>query len=204
MSALAAPAAWWRTVGLIARREVAAYFASLAGYVILAAHLLVSGLLFNVFAVGERARLSQEVLEQFFYFSSGMAMVTGILLAMRLVAGILFFFQGYDKVFHLKTSGVLVAFSDEFVRKKIPVSLARLGIALSSFIEMTAGVMLALGIYRDPVLYALAANMVFITLAFSYLKPMWDMSYFFPRFAILMALMFVPAELDLCCLSNLF
>lgn len=73
-------------VALLARRELGAYFGSLSGYVILAAHLLVSGLLFNVFAVGERPRLSQEVLEQFFYFSSGMAMVTGILLAMRLLA----------------------------------------------------------------------------------------------------------------------
>jgi ABC-2 type transport system permease protein len=71
---------------LIARRELAAYFATLSGYLILAAHLLISGLLFNVFAVGNQPRLSQEVLEQFFYFSSGMAIVTGILLAMRLVA----------------------------------------------------------------------------------------------------------------------
>ena len=74
------------TVWLLTRRELGAYFASLSGYVILAAHLLVSGLLFNVFAVGDRPRQSQEVLEQFFYFSSGMAMVTGILVAMRLLA----------------------------------------------------------------------------------------------------------------------
>lgn len=71
---------------LIARRELAAYFSSLSGYVILAAHLLVSGLLFNVFAVGNQAKFSQDVLQSYFYFSSGMAMVTGILLAMRLVA----------------------------------------------------------------------------------------------------------------------
>jgi len=74
------------TVWLIARRELGAYFASLSGYVILAAYLLVSGLLFNTFAVGNQPRLSQQVLEQFFYFSSGMAMVSGILLAMRLIA----------------------------------------------------------------------------------------------------------------------
>ena len=71
---------------LIARRELAGYFSSLSGYVILAAHLLVSGLLFNVFAVGNQAKFSQDVLQSYFYFSSGMAMVTGILLAMRLVA----------------------------------------------------------------------------------------------------------------------
>lgn len=86
MSTLVAQVRGLGAVWLIARRELAAYFASLSGYLILSAHLLVSGLLFNVFAVGNQPRLSQEVLEQFFYFSSGMAMVTGILLAMRLVA----------------------------------------------------------------------------------------------------------------------
>lgn len=75
-----------RAVFLIARRELGDYFSTYSGYVILAAHLLVSGLMFNVFAVGNKAKFSQEVLEAFFYFSSGMAMITGILLAMRLVA----------------------------------------------------------------------------------------------------------------------
>lgn len=86
MNALREQAQGLNAVWLIARRELASYFATLSGYLILAAHLLVSGLLFNVFAVGSQPRLSQEVLEQFFYFSSGMAMVSGILLAMRLVA----------------------------------------------------------------------------------------------------------------------
>ena len=73
-------------VRLIAFRELRAFFSNYTGYVILAAHLLVSGLLFNVFAVGSRPRFSQEVLESYFYYSSGMAMVTGLLLGMRLVA----------------------------------------------------------------------------------------------------------------------
>lgn len=73
-------------VWIIARRELASYFASLSGTLILAAYLLVSGLLFNVFAVGNTPRYSQDVLEHFFYFSSGMAMVAAVLLAMRLVA----------------------------------------------------------------------------------------------------------------------
>ena len=73
-------------VVLIARRELAGYFSSHAGYMILAGHLLVSGLLFNAFAVGQRTKLSQEVLESYFYYSRGMALVTGILLGMRRVA----------------------------------------------------------------------------------------------------------------------
>ena len=70
----------------IAARELRAYFSTYSGYMILAAHLLLTGLLFNVYAVGDTVRFSTEVLEAFFYFSSGMAVLTGILLSMRLIA----------------------------------------------------------------------------------------------------------------------
>jgi len=75
-----------RIVLLIARRELLAYFSTFSGYVILAVYLLMSGLLFNIYAVGAEAKYSQDVLRDFFYFSSGMALVGAILLAMRLLA----------------------------------------------------------------------------------------------------------------------
>ena len=75
-----------KNVGLIARRELRGYFSTFSGYLILAAHLLLSGLLFNVFAVGNRAKLSQQVLEDFFYLASGMAIITAVLLSIRLIA----------------------------------------------------------------------------------------------------------------------
>lgn len=74
------------TIALIAGRELRAYFATPSGYVVLSAHLLISGLLFNAYAIGNKAQFSQEVLESFFYFSSGIAIVTGVLLGMRLIA----------------------------------------------------------------------------------------------------------------------
>jgi len=73
-------------VWLIAARELRGYFNGLSGYVILAAHLLITGILFNVFAVGDKPRYSQEVLGSFFYFSSGMAIITALLISLRLVA----------------------------------------------------------------------------------------------------------------------
>jgi ABC-2 type transport system permease protein len=70
----------------IASRELAAYFTTWMGYIIIALTLVIDGLLFNAFAMGNSAKLSSEVLESFFYYSSGMSMVAGILLAMRLMA----------------------------------------------------------------------------------------------------------------------
>jgi len=74
------------TVLLIMHRELAAYFKSYMGYVIIAVVLLIDGLLFNVYALGGGAKYSAEVLRAFFYFSSGTTMIAGIFLTMRLLA----------------------------------------------------------------------------------------------------------------------
>ncbi|MBI4083779.1 MAG: ABC transporter permease subunit [Candidatus Lambdaproteobacteria bacterium] len=74
-------AAW-----LIARRELGRYFGTALGWLILAGYLLSTGLLFNAFAVGAQPKLSQRVLEDYIYLSSGMVLVAAVLLAMRLIA----------------------------------------------------------------------------------------------------------------------
>jgi len=75
-----------RNVLTIARRELMAYLQSPVGYVIVAVLLLIDGLLFNAFALGAGAHLSTNVLQQFFHFSSGVAVIAAILLSMRLFA----------------------------------------------------------------------------------------------------------------------
>jgi ABC-2 type transport system permease protein len=73
-------------IGIIARRELAAYFRTPSGYLIAAATLLVQGLLFNTRALGTGAKLSAQVLQDFFRDSSGTTTVAAVLLAMRLFA----------------------------------------------------------------------------------------------------------------------
>ena len=84
-------------IWLIASRELSSYFTTWMGYVIVFAALLIDGLLFNAYAIGDEARYSADVLYEFFYFSSGIAMVSAIFLSMRLLA-------------EEKTSGTLVLF----------------------------------------------------------------------------------------------
>jgi ABC-2 type transport system permease protein len=71
---------------LVVRRDLAAYFNSLWGYVVIAAILVIDGLLFNSFSLGSGAKYSTKVLEEFFYFSFGTTMVAAVLLTMRLIA----------------------------------------------------------------------------------------------------------------------
>jgi ABC-2 type transport system permease protein len=73
-------------IWLIARRELGAYFTTWMGYIIIFAALLIDGMLFNSFAIGDDAKLSSDVLKDFFFYSSGIGMVSAVFLAMRLLA----------------------------------------------------------------------------------------------------------------------
>lgn len=75
-----------RGLWLIARRELAHFVRTPSGYWIAAAVLLVDGLLFNSRALGSTPKLSAEVLQQFFFFTSGLVMIASALLSMRLFA----------------------------------------------------------------------------------------------------------------------
>lgn len=71
---------------VIANRELKSFFTTWIGYIVVFAALFIDGLLFNAFAIGKEPKLSAEVLYQFFYFSSGLGMVAGVFLAIRLIA----------------------------------------------------------------------------------------------------------------------
>jgi len=72
---------------IIFRRELGHYFRSPIGWIIAAAVLLIDGILFEALALGgSTEKLSAQVLEQFFYWGTGIPMFCGILLSFRLLA----------------------------------------------------------------------------------------------------------------------
>lgn len=74
------------TVLRIARREVGSFLNTWWGWAIVLFVLLIAGLFFNAFAVGNSPRYSAEVLEQFFFYLSGVAMFAAAFGTMRLLA----------------------------------------------------------------------------------------------------------------------
>lgn len=118
-------------------------------------------------------------------------------LLIRTVTGILFFFQGYDKLFNLKIVNILRTFNDPLNKIHFPDFLLKPAITLSSLIEMICGLLLFFGLFKGPALYFLAIDMIFVAFIFSAVKPMWDMQYFFPRLLFVFILLFIPAALDL-------
>lgn len=74
-----------RNALLIAGREIRSYIRSPLGWVVASAMLLLDGLLFQAGAMSG-ARLSAQVLADFFYYISGVTMIGAIALSMRLIA----------------------------------------------------------------------------------------------------------------------
>jgi ABC-2 type transport system permease protein len=73
-----------RAAVIIYRRELGAYLTSVVGRVVGSLALLLMGILFQVF--GAKTSLSAEMLQQFFWGSSGVVMGLGIILATSLVS----------------------------------------------------------------------------------------------------------------------
>jgi ABC-2 type transport system permease protein len=73
-------------VGLVIRRELGHYFRTWSGYVFVAVLLVITGLLYNAYAVGSTAKYSADVLSGFFYLASGTTMAAGLFLSMRVIA----------------------------------------------------------------------------------------------------------------------
>ena len=125
------------------------------------------------------------------------------ILLMRTVTGILFFFQGYDKLFNVKIANVVRTFSEPLSKFRISPSFLKPSIALSSVIELVCGILLFIGLGKNISLYFLAIDLIFVAFIFSSMKAMWDMQYFFPRLLLIVILLFCLPEQDLFSLDNL-
>lgn len=125
------------------------------------------------------------------------------LLLLRTTAGILFFFQGYDKLFRLGTSKVLDTIADPMRKTLLPIPALRPMVFASSWIELMGGLCLILGLFKSYALFALSADLAMVALMFSSMKAMWDMQYFFPRFVMVLAVLLLPKQADIFTLERL-
>jgi len=112
----------------------------------------------------------------------------------RLFAGTLFFFQGYDKVFKIKISGVVDTFLEDAEHIHIHKPLVTAFTYCTSFIELICGALLVIGLFTNYALVALGFDLVLVCFAFSIIRPMWDMQYVFPRLVLITFLLILPNE----------
>ena len=104
---------------------------------------------------------------------------------LRCFLGILFVFQGYDKLFVLRIKQVVVTFQEDAIRKGIPLYLIFIVSYYTSIVEFFGGIALILGLFHELTYLLLALNLLMVTLAFSVMKPIWDLHHVFPRVILL-------------------
>jgi putative oxidoreductase len=112
----------------------------------------------------------------------------------RIFLGILFFTQGYDKVFNLGISNVIDTFEYPVRLKHLPRFPLTLAAYFTSYAELIGGFLLIVGFMKFYALYILGIDLLIVCASFSVLEPLWDMKHVFPRLLLLMILLVIPSQ----------
>lgn len=121
----------------------------------------------------------------------------------RVMLGILFVFQGYDKIFKIKISNVIETIKPSYYKFKFPHFLFVFIAGFTSYIEFCAGLFLTVGFMKYVSLYFLGIDLLIVSFGMSIINPVWNMDLVFPRFLILLFLLVYPAEYDTLTVDNL-
>jgi uncharacterized membrane protein YphA (DoxX/SURF4 family) len=117
-------------------------------------------------------------------------------LLVRVFLGLLFFLQGYDKIFRIKVSQVIENIHTPLAARGVPNFFSVLGAYFTSYTELICGATLIIGFAKYWSLYLLGFDMLFAAIAFGIVEPMWDMRHIFPRLAMLIFLLIMPSQWD--------
>ncbi len=110
----------------------------------------------------------------------------------RVFLGILFFFQGFDKLFVIKMPEVVNSFMKDAERRHIPQGLVATISYFTSIIELIGGASLILGLFSNYAIIFLGLDLIIIAFAFSMMQAMWDLRHVFPRLLLLVILLVLP------------
>jgi putative oxidoreductase len=118
-----------------------------------------------------------------------------VLLA-RVILGLLFFMQGYDKIFGIGLKKTEAGMEEAMQPTHLPVGLVRFVTIISSWIELGCGLLLVVGWLIYPALMMLGLNLLMVCFGMSLRQPLWDMRYVWPRLALLLLLLLLPESWD--------
>jgi uncharacterized membrane protein YphA (DoxX/SURF4 family) len=127
-----------------------------------------------------------------------------VYLVVRVVLGSMFFFQAYDKVFRIGLPNVSDEVCEGCNEKGIPKWYAKASVYVSSYIELTGGILLIFGLITLPTLFLFGIHLMLVSVAFGYLRGLWDSQHVFPRLVMLIFLFLLPNEWNIFSLDNLF
>jgi len=118
------------------------------------------------------------------------------LLTIRIIAGVLFLFQGYDKIFNIGYTEIRQTMKAGFGNKHFPDALISVMASFSSWVELLCGILLILGFMKYYAIYLLCLDLMIVVLGHSLTKPMWENNQIYIRLALLLILLVTPVEWD--------
>jgi uncharacterized membrane protein YphA (DoxX/SURF4 family) len=118
------------------------------------------------------------------------------MLFIRLLLGIIFFMQGYGKIFVFTVSGVYNKFFREFENTFLPKWLIWFTAYYTSYVEWIGGLLLIIGLFRKYAIYLLALDLLLVSFGHGLMEPIWDLSHVMPRAILIGCLFLLPEEWD--------
>lgn len=114
----------------------------------------------------------------------------------RVLLGIIFFMQGYGKIFTIGAGKVYDMFFKDFENTFLPKWLIVSTAYYTSYVEMLGGFLLIIGLFRKQAMYLLAIGLLIVSFGHGLMQPIWDLSHVMPRTILLAALFLLPPEWD--------
>lgn len=114
----------------------------------------------------------------------------------RVLLGIIFFMQGYGKIFTMGIHKVYESFFKEFENTVLPKWIITSTAFYTSYVEMIAGFLLIAGLFRKFAMYLLALDLLIVSFGHGFMEPIWDLSHVIPRAILLSALFLLPINWD--------
>ena len=114
---------------------------------------------------------------------------------MRVLLGLLFLMAGYGQVFTWGMEGVYGSFQP-YEETWLPVFLLKFTAYFTSYIELIAGFLVVIGLFRNYALYALAVVLLIVSYGHGLSSPIWDVGHVFPRAILLIGILLLPEEWD--------
>lgn len=125
-------------------------------------------------------------------------------LVIRVFTGLLFLFQGYDKLFKVGLKGCVETFYTDSYKLKVPSFVLWIVVLYTTLAEFFGGLFLILGFLYSYTLVVLGVDLIFVAIAFGLIQPMWDTKHAFPRFLLIILNMFVLIQFNKYSLDKLF
>jgi uncharacterized membrane protein YphA (DoxX/SURF4 family) len=118
------------------------------------------------------------------------------MLFIRALLGIIFFMQGWGKVFTWTIPKVYAMFFRDFEKSFLPKWVIWATAYYTSWVELLGGLLLIIGLFKKYAIFLLAFDLLIVSFGHGLMETIWDLQHVFPRAALLILLMLLPQHWD--------